>query len=367
MRLRGGLLGLAIWVTGALPGAADPVADAEVAARTLIAAGDALVAAQSAEDRVTALAETVRAYETGLAALRDGLRRAAIREQVLETRLEAERDRLARLLGALQTISRTPAPLFLIHPAGPLGSARAAMTLAEVMPGFEAEAARLKADLDELRLIRETQEGATAILRNGLEGAQEARVDLSRAISEREMLPPNRVDNAMLEALIESSDTLDAFATGLGGIDAPAPPGGFATADRNLPLPVTGTVLRAFGATDQAGIARPGWVIATQPRALVTLPAAASVRYAGPLLDYGNVIVVEPEPGYLLLVAGLAETYVQAGDVLGQGAPLGLMGGDVAPDSGLGSGQTRRETLYMEVRQDGTPADPGRWFGSNEE
>jgi septal ring factor EnvC (AmiA/AmiB activator) len=40
-------------------------------------------------------------------------------------------------------------------------------------------------------------------------------------------------------------------------------------------------------------------VLATRPNALVTTPWPSSVRYAGPLLDYGNVIILEPESDYL--------------------------------------------------------------------
>jgi septal ring factor EnvC (AmiA/AmiB activator) len=62
-----------------------------------------------------------------------------------------------------------------------------------------------------------------------------------------------------------------------------------------LPLPVLGTVLRRFDEADAAGVARPGPGAATRPNALATTPWPASVRYAGPLLDYGNVIILEPE------------------------------------------------------------------------
>ncbi len=53
----------------------------------------------------------------------------------------------------------------------------------------------------------------------------------------------------------------------------------------SLPLPVTATVLHRFNEADAAGIVRPGWVLATGPGALVTAPAAATVRFQGPLLD----------------------------------------------------------------------------------
>jgi septal ring factor EnvC (AmiA/AmiB activator) len=109
-------------------------------------------------------------------------------------------------------------------------------------------------------------------------------------------------------------------------------------------------------------------VIATEPRALVTTPWPATIRYRGPLLDYGNVMILEPGDGYLLVLAGLDQVYGVQGEVLPAGTPIGLMGGN-APDAQMflnqatkGGGADRSETLYMELRQGDTPVDPGIWF-----
>jgi septal ring factor EnvC (AmiA/AmiB activator) len=132
---------------------------------------------------------------------------------------------------------------------------------------------------------------------------------------------------------------------------------------------VLGTLLRSYGEADAAGVTRPGLVYATRPNALVTAPWPASVRYAGPLLDYGNVIILEPEGGYLLVLAGLGALYVGAGGLVSSGTAVGLMpGGAEAPDEELlasppqGSGGGLTETLYIEVRETGAPVDPAEWF-----
>jgi murein hydrolase activator len=110
-------------------------------------------------------------------------------------------------------------------------------------------------------------------------------------------------------------------------------------------------------------------VLATRPGALVTAPWPASVRYAGPLLDYGNVIILEPEGGYLLILAGIETLYVGTDALVSGTAPLGLMPGQ--PESGTeelivatpqGGGVALTETLYMELRENGAPVDPANWF-----
>lgn len=358
----------------ALPAAAQDTQTllaARRAAQALTHAAVALEEAEEAEDRVAALTQTVRAYEQGLAALREGLRQAAIREAALRAALEARRGEIERLTGALAMIERTREPGLLLHPGGPLHAARAGLLIAGMAPALQAEARALGAQLEEIALLRSLQEGSAATLAEGLAGAQAARVRLSQAIAERRPLPRRPAeDPEALAAILAGADTLESFAAGLmavplAGAD-PAPP--FASARGTLPLPVEATVLRRFRSPDASGVARPGLVLAAEPQALVTAPAAATVRYAGPLLDYGNVIVLEPGAGYLLILAGLGQTFVAENEVVTAGDALGLMGGrapEAAELPGAGEqrgGGDRSETLYMELREGGVPVDPEPWF-----
>lgn len=352
----------------ALPLRAETVAEqAAQASADLQAAVMALEEATEARDRVTALSRTIRAYEAGLAALRGALREAALREATLTRAFDAKRDGIGRLLGVLATMEANPGPLLLLHPEGAVGSARSGMILADVTPALQSEALALKAQLQELADLRALQLSAGAVLEQGLATAQTARTELSKAISDRTDLPKRFTeDPEVLKGLLDSADTLDAFAAGL----SPDTGAGtsFATEKGSLPLPVLGTVLRLPDEADAAGVRRPGVTLATQPRALVTAPWPATIRYRGPLLDYGNVMILEPGDGYLMVLAGMETLYGEVGEVIAAGAPLGLMGGprqataEFVAGSPDGSGGRGTETLYMELRQGAVPVDPILWF-----
>jgi uncharacterized phage infection (PIP) family protein YhgE len=86
----------------------DAAAAAIEAAELLQNAAVSLAEAEGARDRVEALTETVRAYEEGLSALREGVRQAALRERAILAVFEAERERLGRLLAVLQSIQSAP-------------------------------------------------------------------------------------------------------------------------------------------------------------------------------------------------------------------------------------------------------------------
>lgn len=323
-------------------------------------------------DRVKALTGVIRAYEEGLEAMRAGLRQVALREAELSEEFESESGRVANLMAVLLTLKPDASPEALIHPTGPLGHARAGMLVSSVTPAMQAQAEALRIQLQEATILRELQGEALATLEQGLKEAQDARTALSQAMSDRTDLPRRFVTDAeRLDTLIASSDTLEGFASGLAVMDVvdgvePLPDLG--ASKGAWPMPVRGTVLRAFGEADAAGISRPGWLVATRALSVVTTPWPATVRYHGNFLDYGNVIILEPANDVLLVLAGLEEVYGNIGDVIPAGTAVGLMGGEMpeldafVENAKDGAGAGLSETLYIEIREGGRSVDPEDWF-----
>jgi septal ring factor EnvC (AmiA/AmiB activator) len=218
--------------------------------------------------------------------------------------------------------------------------------------------------------LRAVQEAGLTQLSDGLAGVQAARSDLSQAIADRRTLPPPiALDADAMQAILQSALSLDEFAAFLR--EQPQ------RAGRPARLRAARGTLAASGPRHGAAPVRGGrrgrrraargWCWRPASNALVTTPWPASVRYAGPLLDYGNVIILEPESGLSVDRGGLATVFVQAGDLL-TGAHLGLMPGPattgeelILPES-QGGGAILSETLYLELRQAGRTVDPSDWF-----
>ena len=372
MRLLIAAVGLVLSGPASLWAEQPPVERAQQATEALNAAADLMAQAESGSDRVAALTEAIRAYEQGLAAMREGLRAAAIRERYLTLDFESRREQLSQLLGVLQTLERATTPLLLIHPTGPVGTARSGMMMSEVTPALNRQAEELRAQLQELAALQAFQESAARDLEWGLSGVQQARVNLSQAINDRTDLPRRFADDPVrVQIMADNSQTLQGFADKLQEAEATEPPETalpFADAAGKLPLPTEGTVLRGFNEEDAAGLKRPGIVLSTRPLSLITAPWPATVRYAGPFLDYGNVIILEPDAAYLMVLAGLDQVYVELGQILDQDEPVGLLGGsqpateEFLIEASQGGGTIEQETLYIEIRKDGTPVDPAKWF-----
>tara|TARA_R110002074_G_scaffold10912_14_gene40864 strand:+ start:3952 stop:5082 length:1131 start_codon:yes stop_codon:yes gene_type:complete len=374
--IRAALFLLLTWPIAA-PAQSEAASKARAAATDLESASALLDNADGARDRVKALTETIQAFEKGLGAMRAGLRQVAISEAQLTQKLQARDGEVAQLLGVLQNIGGTPSPVAFLHPDGPTGTARAGMLLAELTPALNTRADALRRDLEDVKTLRALQVDAAERLQKGLTEVQAARTALNQAMANRTDLPMRFTEDPVRTAiLIASTETLGGFASGLSEIvtDEMGPaPTNLDGKVGELPLPVQGLILRRAGEADAAGIKRPGIIVATRPRAIVTSPTAATIRYTGPLLDFGDVIILEPQADTLFVMAGLDVVYGQTGQVIAGGTPIGLMGGaQYENDTALspnreGAGTDRTETLYIEVRQDNTPQDPSDWFRTDKD
>ncbi|MFV0475950.1 MAG: murein hydrolase activator EnvC family protein, partial [Pikeienuella sp.] len=174
-------------------------------------------------------------------------------------------------------------------------------------------------------------------------------------------------------ALARNAATLRALAAALperAVREAPAP--SFRAARGALIPPVEGRLARRFGETGAGGPLE-GVEISAPAYAEVYAPWRGVVRFAAPFGEDGVVIMLEPEPDVLMIFAGLAVAMVAPGEVVMAGEPIGALGGPApAAEEFLLAAVTpvealERETLYMEVRRGGAPADPANWFAFDRE
>jgi septal ring factor EnvC (AmiA/AmiB activator) len=230
-------------------------------------------------------------------------------------------------------------------------------------PALRAEAEALAADVAELRAARGLRLDAEEEL-----AAASARLGAARAALAAAMAAAPAVDapESRLTMMARDSDSLTALAAALAkSPEAPPPPA--QAAEGPLLWPVDGAVVRRYQEPDGAGVRRPGIVLGAPPLSLVRSPADAVVRYAGPFLEYGYVVVLEPEAETMLVLAGLAQLQARTGARVARGELVGLLGGrppdveeTVMPDAEAGAIPV--ETLYIEVRQGRGPVDPEPMF-----
>ena len=328
--------------------------------------------AKNAKKRIKSLSQAIQSYEETLAILRISVRDLALQQAQLQDVLDQNENEIMQFLGVLATVQKTPIAGQILHPSGPLATARSGMIISDIVPILQENVNQLRDQLLVLKQLSETQFKAQSSLQTGLLELQKAHSNLGRAIANRDDLPKRFItDPEKLEILIKASKDLETFAASVQSIAISETSVSLpSVSDRkgHLKLPVRGKILGKFNEADASGIKRSGIILATDPRAIVISPTAATIRYLGPLLDYGNVAILEPQNGLLFVFAGMDTVYGEIGQVIPALSPIGLMpsqSDDVdkifKTQANIYSGKLS-ETLYVEVREGSEPTNPLNWF-----
>ncbi|MEM1300658.1 MAG: peptidoglycan DD-metalloendopeptidase family protein [Pseudomonadota bacterium] len=373
------LAGALLIATLALVGAARAQSPAEQMDQTrtqLEAASTALKKASGGRARLAALGKAVAAHEHALSTYREVLRRMRGREGRMKADLAKDSTRLETLVGAMQSLSQAPRSAIMMFPGGPVAAMRGAGMMSEISPELATAAARLRGRLDKIQQSRAAQEAARVEIRGTLATLQALRNQTSEALSTRRGRKlPSRADlKAQAEVAAQTATNLGELSSALRASEAGDPHAlvSFTEARGLISPPVRGQVIAWFGDKDPQGRKGFGITMNAPAYAEVSAPWDGTIRYAGPLIDYGEVVILEPETGTLMVLAGLARTERVAGEIVLAGERLGDLGGPIpSSDEFLLEETTDRDEignrkLYIELRRGDEAVDPAVWFDLTE-
>ncbi len=353
---------------------------------------------------MVAVAQTIQLRERRLSQLEGQLVSLKSRRDSQVRLFLSRQQEIARLLAALQTMSRRPPSLLLFRPASALETARSASLLATVLPALNGRLTGLRAEIDSLNqaqeaLAREQRKHQAELddlatdrrKLEALRAEREARRGglLAQVASESEKLGRmarqardiqdllSRLDvevrrRERLARLTPPTPRPSGLSSPAAPQAAPARPSGTGRAPPavvamrppepaampdprgNYRLPVEGNVVQRFGAALDTGGSSKGLLIRTRTEAQVVAPAGGRVVFAGPFRGYGLLLIIAHGGGYHSLLAGMSRLDEQVGAVVRPGEPIGQMG---ATDQ-------QGPELYLEVRQRGTPVNPLPWLAA---
>jgi septal ring factor EnvC (AmiA/AmiB activator) len=269
------------------------------------------------------------------------------------------------------------------------------MVLGAVLPEMRDQVADLAKDLSGLLAVRKEIDEERDTLKKQLASLGDERTRMSALIDERQKQEAERetalaAERTRAADLAKQAGTLkDLIAKLEQGLDPAtraareaargeprplsalqdpgrmAPAVAFASLRGRVPVPVNGVKLKVFGDSDGTGGTEKGVSIASRAGAQVTAPADGWVVYAGPFRSYGQLLILNVGGGYHVLLAGMDRISVDLGQFVLTGEPVAVMGNGSQVAAILATGSSQ-PVLYVELRKDGTPVDPGPWWASGE-
>jgi septal ring factor EnvC (AmiA/AmiB activator) len=263
---------------------------------------------------------------TAIAASQERLARLNVEETHLSAEQARNMNQLARLLSVLEQLRRDPPPALLVSPRDAKDAVRAAILVKAMTPELQKRAVAYSRQASEMMRLRRL------------------------AAVESEALFTNESQRA--EASPPPAET-----PVLRGPTAPGVPDAAITPPQSLSTPASGPIVRRFGDVLSSGGRANGLTIAAARGAQVASPGPATVQYVGPVKGWGVILILRLAGGYHLVLAGLDRASVSVGQSVAAGQSVGLM-----PDGRQSGGRSPSADLYIEVREQGVPVDPGRWL-----
>lgn len=356
--------------------------------------------AQAMRGQLVDVARKVRAAEDRMAEAESRLERITAQESALRLSLLARERVTVEVLAAMQRIGRRAPPALLVAPEDVLSSMRAAILLGAVVPELRDEALALVKDLKLLADLRrdatdtrqrlalerdqiaaertrlaeliDNRQRQIGLNRNQLEAEKQRIATLSRearslrdliARSENEIVgSPQAVEFARrAPPPVRGADQVASLQPNVAAGTRLQPRRPFAELRGQIPMPVSGSIIRQFGQPDAVGGTERGITIQSIRDATVVAPADAWVHFAGPYRGYGQLVILNVGAGHHIVMAGLGRLSVEIGQFVLAGEPLGNLGLSPAIQPGENVASSR-PALYVEFRKDGAPVDPAPWW-----
>lgn len=356
---------------------------------------DVAAAIKEQEDistRLIDIAKVVQSQEAAIGKAEDRILGLRKEEITIRAELAEKQDVLSQLLAGLQRLEQNPPPALVVEPKDVLSALRGAMMFGTIVPELRQEAEALSQKLARLDRIRSALETEKTALNERMQNLKTSQIDLAELIIQKKQLvfesagklDAEKARAAELAGKAKSLKQLVAELTAARLKEEAEksrqalaqeaekqrqealllkPMMVFSASLGRLEYPVQGQILKRFGEDDGLGSTLRGMAVATRATAQITAPVDGKVEFAGPFRSYGQLLILNPGEGYLVLLAGMTEISAEIGQTVRAGEPLGSMGDGPSSVTLLGDQiQEARPVLYVEFRKNGEAVDSAPWW-----
>lgn len=216
--------------------------------------------------------------------------------------------------------------------------------------------------LEQIQLLERTIQQQTIELNRVLSHQGSKREELAGNYQERQQILAQltntlEAQDQELKKLQEDKQHLESLLGSLSEVSKVIPPPAsnvnFAQLKGQLPKPTTGQVFKQFGESLIGSLKSQGMIFKAGLGDKVNAVAAGRVVFAQWFRNYGNLVILDHQQGYMSLYAHNRSLHVKAGDWVETGTNLASVGD---------SGGRDMAALYFEIRYQGSPVNPVGWL-----
>lgn len=264
--------------------------------------------------------------------------------------LKTERHKLNLLTAALIELSRQPPITWFLQGGLTADHIHRAILLRAALPRLQSQAESFARDLDDLHQLQIDLAAQKHLLITAQQNLQGQQQDLDQLIKTRQGLlqrteAQKESINKQLAALSSEAKDLRQLLERVTPKRQPKATGGLPS---NLRPPVTGSLVKPYGAKDADGVVSQGLTYTALSGSPVVAPQTGKVVFAGPFRGYGKILILQHPGGYHSFLAGFGRIDADMGQEVGKGEPLGV----------LPVIKGTKPELYFEWRRNNEAVDP---------
>ena len=287
-------------------------------------------------------------------------------ERAASLQFETRKDALEEVIVALIAVEKDRPPALAISPDNATEAARVAILMGLIAPQLNAKAAMISQEIGKVRQVRQDLLMGNANYKQATENLENARKTTAILIAQRRELiaklnQASGVERQIISDIAQKASSLRDLIAKLGQAlpqmasnlsEEPSFAHGFANWRGKLMPPSNGIIVQKYGDNLAEGGKATGITIRTRDSAQVLAPFDGKVEFAAPFRTYGRVLIINVGDKYRIILAGMGANYVEAGQEILAGEPIGQMSQDknIVPD------------LYMEIRHENDTLNPSEWL-----
>ena len=329
------------------------------------------------QNRSTELAERLQVSERRVSNQERDLAAVNERLSTKQREFEARKSDYAATISTLLRMRELPMTAMFAQQDDVQQLMRTASVLEKTNQAVAKKAMALAKDLGELKSLRQDAAIRRERTQKEAETLGDEQEQLDKALKTRQRLQAQlAADNAEAQQKVASlSRESESLQTLIGKLDAqakeqarlqeerakaqqkpvvkPKPSKKFEGSKGSGRAPVSGDVIHKFGDRKSAGEDYRGVVFRARPGSTVVAPYDGQVVFTGPFRDYGNMVLIKHQNGFISLIAGVGKVTAGLNQAVIRGEPIALM----PPE--------RSAEAYVELRDsDAKPIDPSDWFAN---
>ena len=319
-------------------------------------------------------AQQTQIIETNLTSLEQETASLTAQAETLTAQISTDRAQYTELLAALQRLEASPPPTLALTPRNAKRAADAGLLMATLSDQLKKRAEALSLSLTALDIthaqlvlkksdLSETRAKLKSEMKTVNAGlASKSKLEAKLADEKKTAAAEADRFAAESKSLVDLIAKLESEASKVIPRTKPGKPGSkptkklilpkgtkrFAEAKGGMISPVSGRLIKSYGRGEK------GQTYAGRSGGQVIAPYAGRVEFSGPFKNYENVVILNVGDGYFVLLTGLNDLYIDAGDTVRRGEPVGTL-----------PNQTGAE-LYIELRKNGSPVDPKPWLAAKD-